>query len=380
MLKHRFGRFLEPDRLHFAAHSHHLWPDVTLDAQQQHWLDAAELVDDKWGPILEELLAGVQRQIAPHLGLSDPATLAFAPNTHEFVVRLGSCLEPPFRIVTTDSEFHSFRRQAARWEEAGIVTALRVPVEPFASFPDRFAGAIVDEAPDLVYFSHVFYNSGFAVPDLTELVHAVPGEDAFVVVDGYHGFMALPTDLAQVESRVFYLAGGYKYAMSGSGACFMHCPPGYAPRPVDTGWYAGFGDLADTAPEVGYAADGSRFFGATFDATPFHRMHAVMTMLADEGVSVADIHAHVRRLQAGFMAGIADGACPFATEDLLPEWDEADRGHFLTFRIDHASRVYAALHERGVITDHRDDRLRFGFGVYHDEDDVDRLLQVLQQI
>jgi selenocysteine lyase/cysteine desulfurase len=27
-----------------------------------------------------------------------------------------------------------------------------------------------------------------------------------------------------------------------------------------------------------------------------------------------------------------------------------------------------------VITDHRGDRLRIGFGIYHDEEDVDRLL------
>ena len=32
---------------------------------------------------------------------------------------------------------------------------------------------------------------------------------------------------------------------------------------------------------------------------------------------------------------------------------------------------------RGVITDHRADRLRIGFGVYQDEEDVDRLLDLL---
>ena len=30
--------------------------------------------------------------------------------------------------------------------------------------------------------------------------------------------MALPTDLQRVAPRVFYLAGGYKYAMAGEGA------------------------------------------------------------------------------------------------------------------------------------------------------------------
>ena len=39
--KHLFSRSLDaaPERLHMAAHSHHLWPDASFDAQQQAWLD-----------------------------------------------------------------------------------------------------------------------------------------------------------------------------------------------------------------------------------------------------------------------------------------------------------------------------------------------------
>ena len=56
---------------------------------------------------------------------------------------------------------------------------------------------------------------------------------------------------------------------------------------------------------------------------------------------------------------------------------QARRGNFLTFRSDRAGDIYEQLHERGVITDFRADRLRIGFGVYQDEEDVDRLLDVL---
>ncbi|MDQ1568642.1 MAG: hypothetical protein QOF96_3522, partial [Actinomycetota bacterium] len=53
-----FSRFLGavPGRLHVAAHSHHPWPDVTFDAQQQAWLDAARLMDDKWDEVLGVVL------------------------------------------------------------------------------------------------------------------------------------------------------------------------------------------------------------------------------------------------------------------------------------------------------------------------------------
>ena len=153
----------------------------------------------------------------------------------------------------------------------------RVPVEPLAGFAERFAAAAGLEDYDLVYVSQVFYDSGFAVADLPALVDPVAASDAVVVIDGYHGFLAVPTDLAAIAGRAFYLAGGYKYAMAGEGAVFLHAPPGICPRPRDTGWYAAFAALeGSTAGEVAYAEDGGRFLGATFDPVGLYRLRAVL--------------------------------------------------------------------------------------------------------
>jgi len=371
-----FSRFLGavPGRLHVAAHSHHPWPDVTFEAQQQAWLDAARLMDDKWDEVFGAVLPEAAAHIAGRLGLSDPEAIAFAPSTHALVMRILSTLTPPVRILTTDAEFHSFARQAARLEEDGRAAVERVPAEPFASFPERFAAAAGRGGHDLVYWSHVFFNSGYVVPDVAALVAAVPDPETLVVIDGYHGFMAVPTDLAAVEARAFYLAGGYKYAMAGEGACFAHCPPGYAMRPRDTGWFAGFAQL-ESAPggTVGYAAGGARLLGATFDPTGVYRLNAVQRWLDGLGVTVAGIHAHVAALQARFLAA---GPHP----ELVPGPEVSERGHFLTFRFADPGRAAAidgALHAAGVVADHRHDRLRLGFGLYHDEADVDALVRHL---
>ncbi|HVW32570.1 MAG TPA: aminotransferase class V-fold PLP-dependent enzyme [Acidimicrobiia bacterium] len=365
-----FSRFLEavPGRLHVAAHSHHPWPDVTFEAQQQAWLDAARLSDDKWDEVFGTVLPEASAHIARRLGLSDPEAITFAPSTHALVVRLLSTLgPPPRRILTTDAEFHSFARQAARLEEDGLAVVERIAAEPFATFPDRFAAAAARGGHDLVFLSQVFFNSGYVVPDLAAVVAAVPDDEALVVIDGYHGFMAVPTDLAAVEARAFYLAGGYKYAMAGEGACFAHCPPGYAERPRDTGWFAGFAALTDgPAGTVAYAPGGGRLLGATFDPTGIYRFNAVQRWLDGLGLDVEAIHTHVGALQARFLAG---GPHP----ELVPGPEAPDRGHFLTFRLPDAAAVQAALHAAGVITDHRGDRLRIGFGVYHGPADVDAL-------
>ncbi|HMB71828.1 MAG TPA: class V aminotransferase, partial [bacterium] len=254
-LKSRFSRALEaPGRLHFAAHSHHPWPDVSFEAQQRAWLEAAAELDFKWEHIFGDVIPAAQGHVARILGLSDPSTVVFGPNTHDFVKRVFSCVErKPVSVLTTDGEFHSFDRQSRRWDEAGLAVVERIPLEPFATFEDRFLERAESGEHDVIYVSQVFYGSGFVFGRFAELAERAP-EDAIVVIDGYHGFFALPTDLSGVEGRFFYTAGGYKYAMSGEGVCFLHCPPGYGDRPVDTGWYAGFSELVlGTGAQVAYA-------------------------------------------------------------------------------------------------------------------------------
>lgn len=377
-----FSRFLgaQPDRLHVAAHSHHPWPDVTLEAHTQAWLDAAEHHDHKWDRVFAEVLPEFQGHVAGRLGLSDPTTIAVAPNTHTLVMRLLSTLlltgsaRPP-RVLTTDAEFHSFARQVARLEEDGVVEVERVPAQPFDDLPARLREAAAHGGHDLVFVSQVLFDSGYLVVDPNEVVDAVRDDETLVVLDGYHGYMALPTDLSGLEQRVFYLGGGYKYAMAGEGSAFMHCPPGYAARPVDTGWYAGFTALtADGGERVGFAADGSRFLGATFDPSGLYRANAVHRWLAELGVDVALIHAHVRDLQRRFVAQAeGDPRRDDLVAGLLPADVTRERGNFLTFRTPQAGRLEALLAEREVIVDHRRDRLRIGFGCYHRPDDVDEL-------
>ena len=371
--KSHFRKFLqaEPGRLHFAAHSHHPWPDVTEAAHAQAWRDAAQYADEKWDVVFDEVWPEAQHHVASELGLPDAGTVTFAPNTHAFVLRLLSCLGPRPRVLTTDAEFHSFERQLRRLEEAGAVEAVRVPAEPFESFPERLLAAARASRFDLVFFSQVFFNSGAVVQDLAGLVAALP-EGPLVAVDGYHGFLAVPTDLSPVHARTFYLGGGYKYAMAGEDACFLHVPPGAPARPVDTGWFAAFGALeAPRGGEVVYGPGGTRFSGATFDPTGLYRLNAVMRWRASVGLTTERSLAYAHGLQARFLAGLS-GTGLSGVPLLVPE--AARRGHFVTFRTEQAREWSARLREARVITDAREDRLRFGFGVYQDAADVDALL------
>ncbi|HYZ48060.1 MAG TPA: class V aminotransferase, partial [Sphingomonas sp.] len=335
--KHLFRRTLDaaPERLHMAAHSHHLWPDASFDGHYQAWEDAARLADRKWDRIMGEIWPEAQRQVAAELGLPDPATTVFAPNTHELIVRLVSAIERsrPLKVLASDGEFHSFRRQSARWEAAGEMAVTRVAVEPFGSFSERFLDAARRGDFDLIFVSHVMFNSGLVFENLAE-VAAVDGP--WIVVDGYHAFMAIETDLGAIADRIFYAAGGYKYAMAGEGAAFLHAPAGFGPRPVNTGWYAEFDDLSLPPGAVGYAPDAGRFMGSTFDASGLYRFVAVRHMLAAEGLTTAAIAAHVAGLQALLLQMTRSTALGGA--ELLNPPGQGPHARFLAFRSPHAQR------------------------------------------
>jgi kynureninase len=60
--------------------------------------------------------------------------------------------------------------------------------------------------------------------------------------------------------------------------------------------------------------------------------------------------------------------------------DEARRGRFLAFRTADAGTITAALAAQNIIVDYRSDRLRVGFGIYHDEDDAIQLARALTNV
>jgi selenocysteine lyase/cysteine desulfurase len=365
--KHLFSKALAaaPGRLHFAAHSHHLWPDASFAGHIEAWEDAARLADLKWDRIFGAVIPEAQRHIAAELALPDPATIAFSPNTHDFLVRIVSALQMAKpRVLASDGEFHSFRRQSLRWAEAGRIALTTVPLA-------RLTAEAKTGAYDLIFASQLQFNSGRVLEGLADLAVLARPEGPWVVIDGYHGFMATPTDLSASADQAFYLAGGYKYAMAGEGVCFLHCPPGFAPRPEVTGWYAAFDDLAAKQGEVGYAPDGRRFLGSTFDPSGLYRFNAVQRMLAAEDLDTAAISAHCDALKARFRA-----AAPLPDLRLLS--DPAAR--FLAFEGPAAPALHAALEARQVITDLRGEVLRIGFGLYQDAADIDALIRQLAAI
>ena len=379
--KELFSRSLsaDPGRLHFAAHSHHLWPDASFAGQVAAWNDAARLADRKWDKVMGEVWPEAQGYVAAELGVEDASSIVFSSNTHDFLIRLitaAPAREGPLRVLTSDGEFHSARRQFARWAEAGWIALETVAAEPAESFSGRFLEAAAAGGHDLILVSQVLFGSGRMFDRVDELAGLAKPDGPWVVIDGYHAFMVLERALGEGAAHsAFYLGGGYKYAMAGEGCAFLHAPPGFGERPPVTGWYAEFEDLSLPPGSVGYAKDASRFMGATFDPSALYRFNAVQRTLADHNLTTARISAHVEALQAQLLGAIGDTA--LAEAELLNPLDGGPRARFLAFRAPNAQRWYEALKARNCITDVRGEVLRIGFGIYQDGGDVEKLVELL---
>ena len=236
-----YSRFGVGERLLLTGHSHQAWPDVGFEAQQRAWLDAAELVDDKW-PRAREQAEKVKAAFARLLG-DPPDNIALGQNTHELVTRWLSALpllKRP-RIVTTDAEFHSIRRQVDRLAEEGLDVA-SVAARPVDTLAERLAVA-VDSRTACVMVSSVLFESAEIVPHHEVIADACRRHGAKLLVDAYHHLNVVPFNLRSMGlDDAFVTAGGYKYCQCGEGNAFLRVPPGTRMRPVLTGWFASFDD------------------------------------------------------------------------------------------------------------------------------------------
>ncbi len=360
-----YSRFRVGERLLLTGHSHQAWPDRARDGLLRAWDDAAEQVDEKW----QRAFAVAERVKAGWAALldDDSGSYALAANTHDLVVRLLSALplaERP-RLLTTDGEFHTIRRQLDRLAEEGL-EIVRLPANDPPCLAERLAAA-VDDRTAAVLVSAVLFQSGRIVPGLDQVLAAAERHGAALLVDVYHALDAIPYSLkAGGLEGAFVVGGGYKYCQLGEGNCFLRIPADCELRPVITGWFAEFDLLAGrrtSAGRVAYGRGGARFAGATYDPISHYRAAEVLEFFAEMGLS-PDFLRRVSQHQIRVLSRAFDRLDADPGTIRRPQVPLAELGGFLVLECPEAGRLCRELRRRGVHTDHRGDKLRFGPAPY----------------
>jgi len=360
LAKH-YTRFRVSERILLTGHSHQAWPDVAFEAQQQAWLDAAELVDDVWDVAFEK--ANEVRRGFARLLDDTPERIALAQNTHELVVRFLSALPLGRRpqLVTTDAEFHTIRRQLDRLAEEGI-EVIKVPAMPAATLAERLAIS-VDDRTAAVLVSAVLYTNAHIVPNLRVVQQACERVGAELLVDAYHALNVVPFSLiAEGLQRAYVVGGGYKYCQLGPGNAFLRFPEDSDLRPVVTGWFSEFTDLSRSPAggRVTYGPGPARFAGATYDFTSHYRAAAVFKFFDDQKLTPPKLR-ELSQHQIEILSGVS-------RNDAI--------GGFLAIPAPRAAKIQKALRKKNIWTDYRDQTLRLGPAPYINDAQIDIAVEV----
>ncbi len=280
-----YSAFRVADRLLLTGHSHQAWPDCARDGQLRAWEDAAELADEKWERAFAQA-DRVRRGFATLLDDPD-GEYALASSTHDLLLRFLSALplQRRPRLVTTDGEFHTIRRQLDRLGEEGV-EIVRVAADPADTVAERLAAEITDRTA-AVLVSAVFFHNAHIVSGLGQLAEDCARCGAELLVDSYHALGVVPMSVPRHGlGGAFVTGGGYKYCQLGEGNCFLRIPPGRNFRPVITGWFSEFSALAESrSTVVAYGRGADQFAGSTYDPTSHYRAAEVFGFFEAQGLT-----------------------------------------------------------------------------------------------
>lgn len=377
-LAQHYSAFRVSERTLLTGHSHQAWPDVGFEGQKQAWVDAASLVDDKWSVAFDKA-ARVRAFYAGLLGEADYANYVLAGSTHELIVRFlsATAVRARPRIITTDGEFHSLRRQLGRLAEEGV-EIVRVPVSPETTLAERVAAQLTGDTA-AVMMSAVMFRNAVIIPGLAAVAERALVLGIPFLVDAYHALNVMPFELAPHGlETAFVVGGGYKYCQFGEGNCFMRVPVDCNLRPIVTGWYAEFGDLTGQ-PEDGptaYPSGGDRFQGSTYDPVSHYRAAAVIDFFDAHGLRpevLRQISQHQVRLVIDEFEKLDCDPARLCRDAI----DHENLGGFVAFRSKFAADLQQTLRHHDIWTDCRGEYLRLGPAPYVSDNQICEAIALL---
>jgi kynureninase len=376
-----YSMFKVKERILLTGHSHQAWPDCGFEGQKKAWEDAAFYVDEKWEKAFQKA-EEVKRGYLKLLG-DDSGYITLAASTHELVIKFLSAL--PLRtkpkLVTTDGEFHSIRRQLDRLNKEGIEVE-KVPSYPVYNVVDNLKNQC-DEKTSAVLVSSVFFNSGLILPGLKDLAEHCESKGINLLVDTYHNLNIAPFSVKENKlENAFITGGGYKYCQLGEGNCFLRSPEDNNLRPVITGWYSEFTALSDKKKpgEVLYGTGGDKFAGATYDPTSNYRAAEVFGFFKDLELT-PEFLREVSQHQISLLASEFDKLDPNpAIIKRDKSVDIKQIAGFLVLYSESAGEISKKLRERNVWTDYRGNVLRLGPAPYLSDNQIKDAVKILGEM
>ena len=321
---------------------------------------------DTWLPAAERLRAAYAGVVG-----AERADLSLHPSISSALSVVAESLDYSARprVVTTSLDFPTVAYQWLAKARQGVELVIVDSPDGVTVPLERLAQAI-DHRTALVATSHVFFTSG-AIQDLPAIAALCRAHGAELLVDGYQAAGQLPVAVEALGVD-FYLGGGLKWLLGGSGIAFLYVRPEWHARlePRVTGWFGHATPFAFDARRLERAADARRFDMGTPSVASIYAQLAGLAILAEIGAPA--IRAATHALTEDLIAAARDrGLAPRVAAD------PAARSGIVMLPRDDPGADVRRLAAAGFIVDARPGHVRLSPYFYNTPEDHRACLECL---
>ena len=321
---------------------------------------------DTWWAALEELRTRYGRLLG-----AAPGSVALHPNVSSALGVIASALDYGARprVVVTSLDFPTIGYQWMAKARDGVeVVVLESP--DGVGVPLEMYERAVDRRTALVATSHVFFTSG-AIQDAAAISAVAHRAGALCLVDGYQAAGQLPVDVRALDVD-FYLGGGLKWLLGGTGVAFLYARPELLPAllPTVTGWFAHREQFKFDPRAFAFHDDARRLEAGTPPLMPVYAQLGGLDVIEEVGVPA--IRAATAALTEDLIAGaLALGLRPKVAPG------SAERSAIVMLPSDDPHADVRRLADAGFIVDARPGHVRVSPYFYNLPDDHRALLECL---
>lgn len=358
-----------------------LVPTTVRDAVSEYMDRQVEGTADK--DALREGIDEVRATLA-HLIGADADEVAITKNVSEGLNLFAASLpwEEGDNVVVCPEREHP--NNIYLWYNLGRrygVEVRSVPPED-GTMPVEAMVAAMDERTRVVTFPTISFAPGF-VTDTAPLVRAARDVGALTLADGAQSIGALDTDVHALGFDALAVAA-QKCLLSlyGFGFLYVRREVAEAIVPVHVARYGIALDAHETAYSEGpleYLPGARRFDLGNYNYLGMAATRAALELI--DGVGVAAIEGHVRGLAARLADGLLAEGLPVVGGEPGPHLAHivsAGRlggGRHYSADDPEVNELHRHLVDRGIVFSLRSGVLRFSFGLYNDDSDVEKVLE-----
>jgi len=302
---------------------------------------------------------------------AQPGAIALHPNVSSALGVVASTLDYTRRpkVVVTSLDFPTIGYQWMAKASDGVdVVVLESP--DGVSVPLEMYERAVDGRTALVATSHVFFTSG-TIQDVAALAGIAHRAGALCLVDGYQAAGQLPVDVQALDVD-FYLSGGLKWLLGGTGVAFLYARPELTPSliPTVTGWFAHREQFRFDSRALALHDDARRFEAGTPPLMPVYAQLGGLDIL--EEIGSAAVRAATMALTEELIAlATAAGLAPKVASRA------EDRSAIVMLPSPDPAADVRRLADAGFIVDARPGHVRVSPYFYNVPDDHRALLECL---